>query len=405
MNIDSIRADFPILKTILSKQQALIYLDNAATTQKPQPVIDALQQYYSQQNANIHRGIHELAAQATRAYEAVRVQVQQFIKAKSKQEIIFVRGATEGINLVAQSFVAPRLHAGDEVLISAMEHHSNLIPWQMICQQQGAQLKVIPMNKNGELDLGTFEQLLTSKTKILAITHISNALGTVNPIQKMIALAHQKEIPVLIDAAQSIAYYDMNVQDLDCDFLVFSGHKMFGPTGIGVLYGKMKHLDAMQPYQYGGEMIRSVTFEKTTFAKLPHKLEAGTPNIAGTIGLGKAITYIESLDRKAIKHYLQDLLQYATQALEAIEGLTIIGTAADKSCIISFVLKNAHPHDIATILNEDGIAIRAGHHCAQPIMDFFEIAGTARISLSFYNTKEEIDQVVESLENVRTIFQ
>ena len=403
-NIKKIRQDFPILSQKLPNGRPLVYLDNAATTQKPRLVIEAIQQYYSNQNANIHRGIYHLAAEATRRYELVRQQLRAFIGAKQAAEVVFTRGTTEGINLVAQSFALPRLEAGDEVLISAMEHHSNLLPWQLICKKAGAKLRIIPMNKKGELVLDDLDKLLHSKTKMLAINHVSNALGTINPLQIILAEARKKNIPSLIDAAQSVAYYPINVQELDCDFLVFSSHKMFGPMGIGVLYGKAKHLKTMSPYQYGGEMIRSVSFEESTFAKIPHKFEAGTPHVAGVLGLGAALIYLESLDKNAVLKQLKSLTTYATQQLQTIKGLQLIGTAKQKSAIFSFSLSDVHPHDIATILNESGVAVRAGHHCAQPIMDFFGVPATVRASFSFYNTKEEIDVLVEALKEVKKIF-
>ena len=400
-----IKKDFPIFQETLDNEKRLIYLDNAATTQKPKVVIDAITNYYAQQNANIHRGIYTLAAEATQAYEAVRKQVQSFIGAQSHKEIIFTSGTTEGVNLVANGFLVDRLEAGDEVLISAMEHHSNLIPWQMICEQKGAKLSVIPMTEEGELKMEEFEERLTNRTKMLAIVHISNSLGTVNPIKEMIELAHQKNIPVLVDAAQSMASHEIDVQVLDCEFLVFSGHKIFGPTGVGVLYGKEEYLKQMRPYQFGGEMIRSVSFEKTSFAKLPHKFEAGTPNIAGVIGMGKAITYIEEIGKVNIETHNKELLNYASNQLGAIEGFNIIGQAKTKSSILSFTIDGVHPHDIATILNEYGIAIRAGHHCTQPIMDFLKIPGTARASFSIYNSKEEVDQLAMAIKEIKSIFQ
>lgn len=403
-DFNQIRLDFPILRQPMKNGQNLVYLDNAATTQKPQWVIEAIETYYRSQNANIHRGIYQLAAEATEAYEAARRKVKTFIGAGSAEEIVFVRGTTEAVNMVATAFTGPELQAGDEVLISAMEHHSNLIPWQMLCQQKGAQLKVIPMNPNGELDLVAFENLLSAKTKMLAIVHVSNTLGTINPIAKMIDLAHKKNTPVLIDGAQSAASEMIDVQALDADFFAFSGHKVFGPTGIGVLYGKAKHLKKMTPYQYGGEMIRSVTFEETTFARIPHKLEAGTPNIVGAIALGRAIDYIQKIGRENIKQHLSTLLAYATTALKQILGLTIFGEAANKTSIVSFTIEGVHPHDIATILNEYGIAVRAGHHCTQPIMDYFEIPGTARASFSIYNTREEVDQLCRAILEIKNIF-
>ncbi|MEM9820140.1 MAG: cysteine desulfurase [Bacteroidota bacterium] len=399
-----IKNDFPLLRQKMKNGQSLAYLDNAATTQKPHLVIEAMVQYYQKQNANVHRGIYQLAAEATAAYEGSRQKVAQFIGAAKAAECIFVKGTTEGINLVAQSFTAPQLQAGDEVLISAMEHHSNLVPWQILCQQKGAQLRVIPMNQKGELDLDAFAGLLNPKVKMLAIVHLSNTLGTINPIEQMIQMAHQEGIPVLVDGAQSIMSEAIDVQALDCDFFVFSGHKLFGPTGIGVLYGKTQHLDSMMPYQLGGEMIRSVSFEKTTFARIPNKLEAGTPNIVGAIALGKAIEYVEKLGKQTISAQLQTLLTYATEQLQSIAGLNIIGQAAQKSSVLSFTLDGVHPHDVATILNEHGLALRAGHHCTQPIMDFYHIPATTRASFAVYNTINDIDRLCEAINDIKNIF-
>ena len=399
----AIKEQFPILRQQVNGHP-LVYLDNAATTQKPNQVIESLNRYYNNENANIHRGIYKLAAEATQAYEASRNLVATFLNAKDTREIIFTRGTTESINLVAQSFAKDRLEEGDELIISAMEHHSNLIPWQMACQSRKANLKVIPMNKDGVLDIDALKQLLNPKTKMLALVHISNTLGTINPVKEVIQLAQAQGIPVLIDAAQSAAHYPIDVQDLDCDFLAFSSHKVFGPTGVGVLYGKLAHLEAMEPYQFGGEMIHTVSFEETTFAKVPHKFEAGTPNIGGVIALGEAIKYIQHLDRTAVAHHLQDLLEYGTEQLSTIPGLKIIGTATNKTAILSFTMERIHPHDMATFLNEYGIAIRAGHHCTQPIMDFFEIPGTSRASFSIYNTRADIDQLVNGINKVRAFF-
>jgi len=393
----NLRADFPILNLKNEAGQALIYLDNAATTQKPTAVINALQHFYTHQNANIHRGIYDLADQATQLYENTRLKVQKFIQAAHQESIIFTSGTTSAVNLVAHSFLKNRLNTGDEVIITSMEHHSNLIPWQMACQQKGAVLKVIPINQKGEIIFEKFEQMLSEKTKMIAVVHISNTLGTINPIQKIIAKAKGFNVPVFVDAAQSILSEAINVQELDCDFLVFSGHKMFGPTGVGVLYGKKNLLEEMKPYQYGGDMIRSVSFEETTFAKLPARLEAGTPNVAGVIGLGAAIDYINIIGKKTIKNQLNLLTEYATEKLSAISYLRIIGQAEQKSGIISFVMENIHPHDIATFLNEDHIAIRAGHHCTQPLMRWYEVPATARVSFGVYNTKEEVDVLVGSL--------
>lgn len=404
MDIDTIRNRFPILNQHNHNNKPLAYLDNAATTQKPIEVIQAIQQYYEQYNANIHRGIYSMAVRSTETYEKVRGQVKQFLNAKDSAEIIFVRGATEGINLVAQCFAEPRLKEGDEILISAMEHHSNLIPWQMVCKRKKAKLAVIPMNKKGELELKDLDQLLTNRTKMVALVHASNTLGTINPIKRIIIQAKLKNIPVLIDGAQSVASLPVDVQELDCDFFAFSGHKLYGPTGIGVLYGKKEHLKNMSPYQYGGEMIHTVSFEKTTFADLPHKFEAGTPNIAGVVGLGAAIEFIQNIGKKQIKAHFENLLGLATQKLKEIKGLKIIGEAAHKTGIISFILEGIHPHDLATILNEEGVAVRAGHHCTEPIMDFFEIPGTTRASFGVYNTVQEVNQLVQGVKVCQHIF-
>lgn len=403
LNTELIRQDFPIF-SYHHQGKPLIYLDNAATTQKPQAVIQAVHDFYTQQNATVRRSIYPLAAAATRAYEGVREQVKQFIGAASSQEIIFTKGTTEGINLVATAFAESRLNPGDEILISAMEHHANLIPWQQLCLRKSAKLQVIPMNVRGELILEKLPELLSHRTKLLAITHISNSLGTINPIREIIELAHAQGVPVLVDGAQSVAHYPLNMNELDCDFFVFSGHKMFAPTGIGVLYAKGEYLEQMQPYQFGGEMIRSVTFEETLFAKVPAKFEAGTPNVEGAIGLGAAIDYINQIGKANIGGHLHDLLSYATEQLSAIEALTIIGTAQQKTTILSFTLEGIHPHDAATFLGEAGIAVRAGHHCTQPVMAFFNIPGTLRASFTIYNTREEIDQLAETIRAAKRFF-
>lgn len=401
--VANIRKDFPILSTKNHLSQPLVYLDNAASAQKPQVVVDALSAFYTRYNANIHRGVYDIAMQATKAYQAAREKVRQFIGAREARECIFVRGSTEAINLVAGSFVRPRLGRGDNVVISAMEHHANLVPWQMLCQQAGAELRIIDMNERGELDLQACSQLLDGRTRLLALVHVSNSLGTINPVEEMIALAHRRQVPVLLDAAQSVPHMGVDVAALDCDFLAFSGHKLFGPMGIGVLYGKAEHLENMPPWQFGGDMIRQVSFEHTTFNQLPHKFEAGTPNVAGAIGLGAAIDYVQGIGMQAIHTYTQELLEYATEKLSAIEGLRIIGQAAHKSSIISFQLGRIHPHDVGTILNEAGIAIRAGHHCTMPVMHFFQLPGTARASFTFYNTREEIDLLASELRRVKKI--
>jgi len=397
------RKDFPLL-TQKVYGKPLVYLDNAATTQKPQSVIDTINQYYSKENANIHRGIHYLSQQATDAYDDARVAIQKFLNAKGSGEIIFVRGATEGINLVAQSYGRTFLKTGDEIIITAMEHHSNIVPWQILCEQIGAKLRIAPMNNAGELLLGEYEKLLSKKTKFVSVSHISNALGTINPVKQLIKMAHNVGALVLIDGAQSAPHIPVDVQELDCDFFVFSGHKIFGPTGIGVLYGKNELLEKMPPYQGGGDMISSVTFEKTTYNKLPFKFEAGTPHISGVIGLGTAINYVSKIGLEKIAAYEHKLLIYATEALSEIKGLRIIGTAKEKASIVSFVLEDIHAHDIGTILDQAGIAIRAGHHCAMPIMERFNIPATARASFAFYNTREEIDRLVEGIHNVLEVF-
>ena len=398
-----IRSDFPILHQMVNGSP-LVYFDNAATTQKPQSVIDALTNYYSHDNSNVHRGVHALSARATQLYEAAREKVRRFIHAPFARDCIFVRGTTEAINLVAQSFVAPRLLPGEEILVTQMEHHSNIVPWQMVCKKTGALLKVAPISINGEIQLDEFEKLLSSNTKFVAITMASNALGTINPVKKMIEMAHAVGALVLIDGAQAAPHLSINVQDLDCDFFAFSGHKMYAPTGIGVLWGRESLLDSMTPYQGGGEMIQYVTFEKTEYAGLPFKFEAGTPNIAGAIGLGAAMDYLWSLDLDHIAEYEAYLLEYATNAIRSVKGYNIIGTAADKVPVISFVHGTIHPHDIGTILDNEGIAIRSGHHCAMPLMDYLNVAATARVSLSFYNTKQEVDRLVEALQKVKEVF-
>ena len=402
-SIAGCRHHFPLLHERVNGK-TLIYFDNAATSQKPQVVIDTIMRYYQFENSNIHRGVHFLSEKATQAYENSRDKVRQFLNATHREEIVFVRGTTEGINLVAQTYGRSNVKEGDEVLISAMEHHSNIVPWQILCEEKGAKLRVIPMNDDGELILDEFEKLLTPKTKIVAITHVSNALGTVNPVKQMIAAAHKRGIPVLLDGAQAVPHMRVDVRDLECDFYVFSSHKVFGPTGEGVLFGK-KLLEAMPPYQGGGDMIKSVTFEKTIYNDLPHKFEAGTPNIEGGIGLGAAIDYVNKLDLDAIGEYEHGLLTYATEKVKAIPGVHIIGTAKHKAAVISFVMDGIHPHDIGTILDDEGIAIRTGHHCAQPVMQRFGIPATARASFAFYNTKEEIDVFAKALLKVKEVLQ
>ncbi len=395
-NVREIREQFPALRQQVYGKN-LIYFDNGATSQKPQLVLDAINHYYSKENANIHRGVHYLSQRATTEYEAARTRIQKRLNAKSSNEIIFTKGTTDGINLVASSF-GNMLQAGDEIIISAMEHHSNIVPWQMLCERKGLFLRVIPINFEGEILQDEYEKLLSKKTKLVAITHISNTLGTVNPIKEMIAKAHNVGAKFLVDGAQSIQHMSIDVRDLNCDFFVFSGHKVFGPTGIGVLYGKEDLLDQMPPYQGGGDMIAKVTFERTTYNELPYKFEAGTPHIAGGICLGKAFEYIESIDFKAVEVHERALADYASQVLETFEGLTIIGDAKNKTSVVSFSLKDLHPFDIGTLLDKQGIAVRTGHHCTQPLMDFYKIPGTVRASFAFYNTIEEIDAFVIALE-------
>ncbi len=397
------RDDFPVLGEHVHGRP-LVYLDNGATTQKPQVVIDAEANFYAHDNANVHRAVHALSQRATEAFEAARRKVQRFINAAAPEEIVFVRGTTEAINLVAQSYARPRLAPGAEIIISAMEHHSNIVPWQMVCEQTGAALKVIPINDAGELDLDAYQRLLGARTKMVAITHVSNALGSVVPVAQIIQAAHERGVPVLLDGAQAISHLPVDVRALDCDFYAFSGHKMFGPTGIGVLYGKAALLEAMPPYQGGGDMIRSVTFEKTEYNDIPYKFEAGTPNIAGVVGLGAAVDYVGAVGREAILVHERELLRYATQAISGIPGLRIVGTAKEKAAILSFTLDGVHPHDIGTILDRQGVAIRAGHHCAMPVMQRFGVAATARASFALYNSREDVDALVVGMHEVREIF-
>lgn len=395
-DIDKIRADFPILKREVNGRP-LVYLDNGATTQKPKAVIDAITNYYLDMNSNVHRGVHYLSQISTDAFEVTRKKVQEFINAKEEYEVIITKGTTDSINLVAQCYGKAFVHEGDEIIISAMEHHSNIVPWQMLCEEKGAILKVIPMNANGELDIDAYKSLLSSKTKIVSVTYVSNSLGTINPIREIIELAHAIDVPVLVDAAQAIQHIKVDVQELDVDFLVFSGHKMYAPTGVGVLYGKENLLNAMPPYQGGGDMIKDVTFEKTTYNELPFKFEAGTPNIEAGICLANAIDYINEVGIDAIKDYEDELLAYATAEISKIEGVRIIGTASKKSSVLSFVVDGTHPYDIGVLLDKQGIAVRTGHHCAQPVMEQFEIPGTVRASFAMYNTKEDIDVFIAGL--------
>ena len=401
--IEQIRADFPILGENV-RNKPLVYLDNAASCQKPQAVIDAIVHTYSREYANIHRGVHTLSVKATDKFEATREKIRAFINAKSEKEIIFVRGATEAINLVAQSYGKSQFKAGDEIVISAMEHHANIVPWQILCQQIGTVLKVAPMNRNGELIFEEFEKLLGEKTKLVAIAHMSNALGTINPVEKIIAAAHGKNVPVLLDGAQAIPHMPVDVKALDCDFYVFSGHKLYGPSGTGVLYGRQALLETMPPYQGGGDMIRQVTFEKTTYAGLPQKFEAGTPAIAEIIGLGAAIDYVSAIGMDNIAAYEAELLDYATEQAQQIKGLNIIGQAAEKGGILSFTLDHIHPHDIGTMLDSLGIAVRAGHHCAMPVMDFYGVPATARASFAMYNTRQEIDVLMQGIKSLIEVF-
>jgi len=400
LDVQRVRKDFPILsRTVHGKP--LVYLDNAATTQKPRVVIDAEREVYERYYANIHRGVHLLSVESTEAYDRVRDKVRDLLHAKETREIIFVRGTTEAINLVASSFGRARVGRGDEVVISAMEHHSNIVPWQMLCEDKAARLRVAPMNERGELRLDELSRLLSEKTKLLAVAHLSNALGTLNPIAEIVRMAHAKGIPVLVDGAQAVPRLPVDVQALDCDFYAFSGHKMYGPSGAGVLYGKAALLEAMPPYQGGGDMISSVTFEKTTYNVLPYKFEAGTPNIAGVIGMGAAIDYVQKIGIPAIERHEARLLADATQRVSAIPGVRLIGTAAEKGGVLSFTIEGVHPHDIGTVLDRSGIAVRTGHHCAQPVMDFFKVPATARASFGVYNTHEEVDALVSGIHEVK----
>jgi cysteine desulfurase/selenocysteine lyase len=402
-DVQKIRRDFPILSQKIHGKP-LVYLDNAATTQKPQAVIDAMVRSYAEDNANIHRGVHLLSERATRAYEESRIKVQKFLNAPDPREIIFVRGTTEAINLVAQTFGRVNIGRGDEVLITEMEHHSNIVPWQLICEEKGAHLKVIPITDEGELRIDQIDSLLTDRTKIVAVVHVSNSLGTINPIATIVEKAHARGIPVLVDGAQAVAHMPVDVQALGCDFYAMSGHKLFGPTGIGVLWGRLPLLEKMPPYQGGGDMISSVSFKKTTYNVVPNKFEAGTPNIAGSVGLGAAIDYLNGLDFAAVQAYEHELLAYGTKALTAVPGIRMVGTASKKASILSFVMEDVHPHDIGTILDQEGVAIRTGHHCTQPLMERMGVPATARASLALYNTKEEIDALIGALARVREIF-
>ncbi len=403
LDVERVREEFPILhRTVRGKP--LVYLDSAATTQKPRHVLDALARYYAHGNANIHRGVYLLSEEATAAYDGARAKVQRFINARASREVIFTRSSTESINLVAQSFGRQNIGPGDEILITHMEHHSNIVPWQLLCEQTHARLRVAPIDDQGELRMDEFERKLTSKTKIVAVVHLSNSLGTINPVSKIVALAHERDVPVLVDGSQAAYHMPVDVQALDCDFYVFTGHKLYGPTGIGVLYGREALLESMPPYMGGGDMIRSVTFEKTTYADLPNKFEAGTPHIAGAVGLGAAVDYVTGIGFDKIARHEKDLLEYGTAELLKIPGLRLIGTASNKASILAFVLKGAHPHDIGSIVDIEGVSIRTGHHCTQPVMDRFGVPATARASVAMYNTRQEIDQLVYALHRVRETF-
>lgn len=396
-DLGQVRRDFPILSEKV-RGKPLVYLDNAATSQKPRVVTETLERFYQVENSNVHRGLHYLSERATEAYEGAREEVRRFINAAAPAEIVFVRGTTEAINLVAQAYGATHVEAGDEIVITTMEHHSNIVPWQILCEKTDAVLRVVPITDDGELLIEEYERLLTGRTKFISLVHVSNVLGTINPVKHLVELAHALGVPVLLDGAQAVPHLQVDVQDLDCDFYAFSGHKLFGPTGIGVLYGKAELLERMPPYQGGGEMINSVTFEKTTYKSPPYRYEAGTPHVAGAIGLGATIQYLTRIGLDTIAAYEQELLDYGTEALSAIPGLRLIGTADEKACVFSFVLDGIHAHDVGTILDHEGIAIRAGHHCAMPLMDRFGVPATARASLAFYNTREEIDALVRGIE-------
>jgi cysteine desulfurase/selenocysteine lyase len=403
LDVERIRDDLPILRRRLRGRE-LVYLDNAATAQKPQVVIDAVSRFYTQENANVHRGVHYLSERATAAYDEARWKIAEFIHARHPHEVVFTRGTTESINLVAQSYGRTFLRAGDEILITGMEHHSNIVPWQLICEQTGALLRAAPVMDNGQLDLEGFDQALNDRTRLVALTHVSNAIGTLNPVKRLISLAHKRNVSVLVDGAQSVPHLPVDVQDLDCDFFVFSGHKLFGPTGVGVLYGKEALLERMPPYQGGGGMIATVTLERSTWAPLPAKFEAGTPMVSEAIGLGAAVDYVSTIGLPAIASWEKDLLEYATERLSGIEGLRVIGTAQHKASIMSFVLDSVHPHDIGTVLDDHGIAIRAGHHCAQPLMQRLGVSATARASFAFYNMPSEVDALVDAVHGVARMF-
>ena len=403
LDVDAVRADFPILSRAVHGRP-LVYLDNAASSQKPRAVIDAERAVYEEYYANVHRGVHQLSMQSTDAYEAARAKVQRFLGAGSTKEIVFTRGTTEGINLVASSYGRGNVGAGDEVLITGLEHHSNIVPWQMLCDEKGARLRVAPIDDDGAVVMEEFERLLSPRTKIVAVSHVSNALGTVSPVKRMAELAHAAGAVILVDGAQAVPHLKVDVRGLDCDFYAISSHKLYGPSGVGVLYGRQRLLEAMPPYQGGGDMILSVTFEKTTYNELPYKFEAGTPNIAGVIGLGAALEYVSGIGLERIAAHEHDLLEYATERLTAVPGLRIVGTAPGKAAVVSFVLEGVHPHDIGTVLDYEGVAIRTGHHCAQPVMDRYCLPATARASFAVYNTRQEVDVLVAGLEKVKELF-
>ena len=403
MSLKNIKKDFPILEQKINGKN-LVYLDSAATTQKPKEVINSLNNYYNETNSNIHRGVHTLSQKATEKYEKAREKIANFIDASSSKEIIFVRGATEAVNLVANSYARPLLRENDEILISQMEHHANIVPWQMICEEKKAKLKIIPIDKSGELIMSEVKELINEKTKFISLNHVSNSLGTINPIKKIIDIAHQKNIKIMIDGAQAVQHLEISMKDIDADFYCFSGHKMYAPTGIGILYGKKELLEEMPPYQGGGDMIKSVTFEKTTYNDIPNRFEAGTPNISGAIALGKAIEYINQIGIRNINKHEEDLLNYATSKLKKINEVKIIGEAKEKAAVLSFIIEGIHPHDIGTIMDSHGIAIRAGHHCTQPIMDFYNVPATVRASFAIYNTKEDVDELVKAIEKCIKVF-
>lgn len=403
-DVDEVRRDFPILNELVRAEQPLVYLDNAATSQKPQAMIDAISDYYLHANSNVHRGVHALSERATLLYEGTREKVQRFVNARESREIIFVRGTTEAVNLVAHGYGSKHVQQGDEVVVTGLEHHSNFVPWQLLCERVGAKFRVVPMLDSGELDREAFSRTLSERTRMVAIGHVSNALGTINPIQELIAEAHALGVPVLVDGAQAAPHLPIDVQELDCDFYTVSGHKMYAPMGIGVLYGKAKHLEDMDPYQSGGDMIRTVAVDETTLNTIPWKFEAGTPHVEGVVGLGATIDYLSQFAWDEVERYEDDLLSYATEAIGAIDGVRILGTGPEKTSIVSFCLDGVHPHDVGTILDTQGIAIRAGHHCAQPIMNFYGVDATVRVSVGIYNTKSEIDAVVTALEHVRSVF-